>query len=330
MAPRQQRPRRRVRGSRRRPRRILLRGPIPAPCSRSRTAPAPPSTARLPEGPRARTVVGHRDLRALVGASTGAPRDGSPTRCPEGRGPRWDRAGRPRDRDSAHADRGPGTHVLGRFVGVTRPEEESQGHWIVEVAEGYVHLMPESAPLGAWRRRERLDAGGGVKLRGVHLASAEGGEPTRVHAIGHGRLEEIEAAPIGVTMLDLEAIRTLREFAAPAGGAHLRGDRALGASEIDRAGLGRRRGRPIAGPSFGTRTTKPAAATPSPTRAHPHGDLDEGPRPRAGRPGARASAHGRGARARSTTRGVAARRRPRPRSRERALSLATRAARRSC
>ena len=106
-----------------------------------------------------------------------------------------------------------GTDVLGRFVGVTRPEEESEGHWIVEGVEGRVHVVPESAALGEWRSSERLEPGDVVSLRGVRLVSAEGGGRTVIQPLHHGRLEEIEAAPVGVTVLDLEAIRTLRAVA---------------------------------------------------------------------------------------------------------------------
>ncbi len=102
-----------------------------------------------------------------------------------------------------------GTDVLGRFVGVTRPEEESEGHWIVEGVEGRVHVVPESAALGEWRSSERLEPGDVVSLRGVRLVSAEGGGRTVIQPLHHGRLEEIEAAPVGVTVLDLEAIRPL-------------------------------------------------------------------------------------------------------------------------
>ncbi len=88
------------------------------------------------------------------------------------------------------------THVFGLFVEVTRPEEESQGHWIVEGIEARVHVLPESVALGEWRSSEGLEPGGVVSLRGVHLASLEGGGRTVIQPLHHGRLEEIETAPV--------------------------------------------------------------------------------------------------------------------------------------
>ena len=120
----------------------------------------------------------------------------------------------------------PGTRLLGRFVGVTRAEEESPGHWILEGVEGRVHVVPESAALDHWRSSERLEPGDLVSLRGVCLPAAEGGGgQTLTQAIRHGRLEEIETAPLGVTVLDLEAVRSVRsgELSRPSPDASVRG-----------------------------------------------------------------------------------------------------------
>jgi len=104
-----------------------------------------------------------------------------------------------------------GAYVLGRFVGVSRPEEEGQGYLLLEGVEGWVHVVPESPALAGWRSRNGIEQGEVVSLRGVEVRSAGGEAGTLTQAIRHGRLEEIEAGPLGVTVLDLEVVRSLRE-----------------------------------------------------------------------------------------------------------------------
>src|SRR5271157_1399936 len=58
-----------------------------------------------------------------------------------------------------------GTRLLGRFVGVSRPDEESLGHWIVERVEGRVRAVPEPAWLADWRS-QKLEPGDVVSLLG--------------------------------------------------------------------------------------------------------------------------------------------------------------------
>jgi len=104
-----------------------------------------------------------------------------------------------------------GTHVLGRFVGVSRPEEEGQGYLLVEGVEGRVHVVPESAALEGWRSRNEIEPGVVVSLRGVEVRTEEGEARTLTQVLRHGRLEEIEAGPLGATVFDLEAMRGVRE-----------------------------------------------------------------------------------------------------------------------
>jgi hypothetical protein len=107
-----------------------------------------------------------------------------------------------------------GTRLLGRFVGVSRPDEESQGHWIVEGVEGRVHVVPEPDWLADWRA-QKLDPGDVVSLWGVVVGAAQGRGRTLTQPMRHGRLEEIEAAPLGASILDLEAVRGLTKSPAP-------------------------------------------------------------------------------------------------------------------
>ncbi|HTF33787.1 MAG TPA: DUF3363 domain-containing protein [Myxococcota bacterium] len=107
-----------------------------------------------------------------------------------------------------------GTRLLGRFVGVSRPDEESQGHWIVEGVEGRVHVVPEPAWLADWRA-QKLDPGDVMSLWGVVVGAAQGRGRTLTQPMRHGRLEEIESAPLGASILDLEAVRGLTRSPAP-------------------------------------------------------------------------------------------------------------------
>ncbi|HME73729.1 MAG TPA: DUF3363 domain-containing protein [Myxococcota bacterium] len=87
-----------------------------------------------------------------------------------------------------------GTRLLGRFVGVSRPDEESQGHWIVEGVEGRVHVVPEPAWLADWRS-QKLAPGDVVSLWGVVVGAAEGRARTLTQPMRHGRLERSRRRP---------------------------------------------------------------------------------------------------------------------------------------
>jgi hypothetical protein len=76
-------------------------------------------------------------------------------------------------------------------------------------------VVPEPAWLADWRS-EKLEPGDVVSLWGVVVGAAEGRARTLTQPMRHGRLEEMEAAPIGASILDLEVVRGLTRSTAPA------------------------------------------------------------------------------------------------------------------
>jgi len=107
-----------------------------------------------------------------------------------------------------------GTRLLGHFVGVSRGDDESQGHWIVEGSKAGSTWCPSlsGSPMGAAR-----NGSGPATSRACGEWSLE---PPKGKALTqpmrYGRLEEIEAVPMDTSILDLEVVRGLERSTTPA------------------------------------------------------------------------------------------------------------------
>lgn len=107
----------------------------------------------------------------------------------------------------------PGIEVTGRVTGGGIDESRDEPLLILEGADGRRHLVPQTPEIAAARGDGRLRSGSVVTLRGGE--SARGGKRTvRVDILEHGSLRDLRQTDSASTVLDLDALRSVRETGA--------------------------------------------------------------------------------------------------------------------
>ncbi len=104
----------------------------------------------------------------------------------------------------------PGVEVRGRVVGTTLEERSEQPFLVVEGTDGRVHFIPQTRGIERARGEGRLQPGQLVTLRGREF-ERDGRLIPWTQIEEHGSLEELERVPEPSTVLDLDAVRTVRQ-----------------------------------------------------------------------------------------------------------------------
>jgi hypothetical protein len=104
----------------------------------------------------------------------------------------------------------PGIEIRGRVAGEAEDEVGARTLLVLEGVDGRVLLVPQTPEIAEHRDRDEVLRGEIVTLRAI--PAPPGSERSiRVEVTRHGRLSELEAALEPSTLLDLEAVRGVRE-----------------------------------------------------------------------------------------------------------------------
>lgn len=112
------------------------------------------------------------------------------------------------DRDSpvVLARLGPGDEVTGRVTGGSIDEARDEPLLILEGTDGRRHLIPQTTQIVAARGEGRLRPGSVVTLRGT----ADTNRAPQVQLVEHGTLRDLKRVDTASTLLDRDAIRSVR------------------------------------------------------------------------------------------------------------------------
>lgn len=106
-----------------------------------------------------------------------------------------------------------GIEVTGRVAGGGIDESRDEPLLIVEGTDGQRHLIPQTAEIHAARGEGRLRPGSIVTLRGAALAPT-GSRAATIRPIEHGTLRDLKRTETASTVLDRDALRSVRETGA--------------------------------------------------------------------------------------------------------------------
>jgi type IV secretory pathway VirD2 relaxase len=104
----------------------------------------------------------------------------------------------------------PGVELRGRVVGETEDEVGGRNLLVLEGSDGSIHLVPQTPEIEGRRDRDEVMRGEIVTLRAID-APPGSERMVLVEVTRHGRLSELEAVLEPSTLLDLEAVRSVRE-----------------------------------------------------------------------------------------------------------------------
>lgn len=107
----------------------------------------------------------------------------------------------------------PGIEVTGRVTGGGIDESRDEPLLILEGTDGRRHLVPQTPEIVAARGEGGLRSGSVVTLRGGAARSA-GNRAVRVEVFEHGSLRDLRRTDTASTVLDLDALRSVRETGA--------------------------------------------------------------------------------------------------------------------
>src|SRR5690606_16602078 len=107
----------------------------------------------------------------------------------------------------------PGIEVTGRVTGGSIDESRDEPLLILEGTDGRRHVVPQTAEIIAARGDGHLRSGSVVTLRGGATTSG-GTRAVRVEILEHGSLRDLRRADAASTILDLDALRSVRETGA--------------------------------------------------------------------------------------------------------------------
>jgi len=103
----------------------------------------------------------------------------------------------------------PGSEITGRVASAGIDESRDEPFLVLEGIEGRRHLVPQTREMADARGEGRLRPGAVVTLRGGHGTHA-GRPTTRTEIVEHGRLRDLRRKGNATTLLDLEALRSVR------------------------------------------------------------------------------------------------------------------------
>ena len=103
-----------------------------------------------------------------------------------------------------------GVELQGRFAAVAFDEVAEIPYLVLEGTDGITHFVRETPEIAQSRARGELQRNQVVTLRGRVIESQEG-QRVRVEIALHGPLRELEAVPQAATILDLAAVRSMRQ-----------------------------------------------------------------------------------------------------------------------
>ena len=107
----------------------------------------------------------------------------------------------------------PGVEVTGRVTGGGIDEARDEPLLILESTDGRRHLIPQTPEIVAARGVGRLRPGSVITLRGG-ATTRDGARALRVEVLEHGTLRELKRTETASTLLDHDALRSVRETGA--------------------------------------------------------------------------------------------------------------------